>query len=494
MKNKPVLLVHQGFMLVGILVFASIAVLVMTAVLGGAVTNIRLSEHIYNREKAFHISEAGNEYYRWHLAHANLDFNDGAGATSSGPYIHTMYDKEGVPMGAFSLNITPPIPGSTVVKIVSTGSVLTASTTRKIQTTLAVPSLAKYAVAANEAIRFGEGTEVLGPVHSNNGIRFDGLAHNLVTSALSSYDDPDHSGAVEFAVHTHVNVPPSSGTTDTFRALEAPPSSVPSRPDVFIAGRQFPVPAFDFAGITSDLASIKSQAIISGLYFGASGGRGYRVLLKTNDTFDLYKVTSLDSPSNSCINNSSGDTTVGWGSWSIKSSGGQTFLQNYAIPANGLVFLEDNVWVEGQINTARITIAAGRFPDSASTRPSITVNKDLLYTNYAGQDVIALISQGDFNVGLASEDDLRIDAALVAQNGRAGRYYYDSACGGNYIRSILTLYGMIATNKRYGFAYSNGTGYLTRSLNYDANLLYGPPPSFPLTTSQYSTISWEEVK
>jgi hypothetical protein len=91
-------------------------------------------------------------------------------------------------------------------------------------------------------------------------------------------------------------------------------------------------------------------------------------------------------------------------------------------------------------------------------------------------------------------DTLRIDAALVAQNGRAGRYYYNSSCGTAYQRAKLTLYGMIGSNGRYGFAYTDGTGYSERDIIYDANLLYGPPPSFPLTSDQYQTISWDETK
>ncbi len=53
---------------------------------------------------------------------------------------------------------------------------------------------------------------------------------------------------------------------------------------------------------------------------------------------------------------------------------------------------------------------------------------------------------------------------------------------------------MIVTNQRYGFAYTGetDTGYQIRQLNYDGNLLYGPPPSFPLTSDQYTIISWEE--
>jgi hypothetical protein len=112
--------------------------------------------------------------------------------------------------------------------------------------------------------------------------------------------------------------------------------------------------------------------------------------------------------------------------------------------------------------------------------------------------VISLIAQGDFNIGLYSDDNLRIDGAIIAQNGRAGRYYYGTSCQANgndyHIRNTVTLYGMIATNERYGFAYTDNTGYINRNIIYDSNLLYGPPPSFPLTASQYSIVSWQEVQ
>ena len=119
-------------------------------------------------------------------------------------------------------------------------------------------------------------------------------------------------------------------------------------------------------------------------------------------------------------------------------------------------------------------------------------------------DVIALIAQDDINVGLYSEDDLQIDAALVAQNGRVGRYFYPTqtvywifyvnACTPYDVRSELTLNGTIITNERYGFAYDGGNGYQIRNLNYDANLLYSPPPSFPLTSDQYEILKWREVE
>lgn len=493
MRNIPNLKKQKsGQLIIQVIVFGAIAILIIGGLVSWAGSNIAAARHAQVREQAFQLAEAGIEYYRWHLAHAPTDYEDGTGA--SGPYVHEVTDKDGNVVGEFSLEIIPPPIGSTLVEIRSTGVPTSSpSVSRTIAVEMAIPSFAKYAVVANDAMRFGEGTEVFGPIHSNGGIRFDGIAHNLVTSAASSYDDADHTGSAEFGVHTHLNIPPATGVDDDFRPVEAPPNSPSQRSDVFLAGRQFPVPSVDFAGITTDLAQIKSDAQSEGLYFALSGYQGYRIVLRTNGTLDVFRVTSQRNPPSGCTNVAN---QTGWGTWSVNNT---QFIGNYDYPDNGLVFVEDNVWVEGQVDDARITIASGRFPDNPSTRTSITVNNDLLYSNYDGTDVVALIAQGDINVGLFSEDDLRIDAALIAQNGRVGRYYYrppsgfSQRCSPNHVRDSITLFGMIASNERYGFAYTDGTGYGVREINYDANLLYGPPPSFPLTSDQYEILSWEEL-
>lgn len=481
MNNKSA---QKGSVLVQTLVFAAIAALLMTSLGTGAAAAIKASKRAINREQAIQIAEAGIEYYRWHLAHAPEDFQDGTGGP--GPYVHEFVDKEGERIGEFELDITAPQSGSTIVSVESTGRVdADPGLERAIVVQFAIPSLAKFAVVANDEMRFGEGTEVYGPIHSNQGIRFDGLAHNIISSAVERYNDPDHSGNDEHGVHTHVApVDPQ------------PPAPAPVRTDVFEAGRQFPVPAVDFVGITSDLSQMKADAIASGFHRGSSGGLGYHVVLNTNDTFRLYRVNSLVAVPNGCTNVQGQQD---WGTWSIRSNG-ETLLGTYAFPQNGILFFEDHVWVNGQISTARLTIAAARFPDNPAQRRNIVVNNDLLYTNYDGRDVIALMAQGDLTVGLVSEDDLRIDAAIIAQNGRVGRHYYRPPSGGSqrcspyHIRQRITLNGMIGTYQRYGFAYTDDTGYQERNIIYDANLLYGPPPSFPLTSDNYEVISWKEVR
>ncbi len=477
----------RGGILIQVIAFMTIGIIITSGFVRWANLAVRTARQSEYREQAIEIAEAGIDYYRWHLAHAATDYQDGTGA--AGPYVHDFFDKAGTKLGTYTLTITPPASGSTMVTVVSSGkSLVGTTTTRTLQVKFAKPSLAKYAFAANSFMNFGAGTEVFGPIHSNGGIRFDGLAHNIVTSALTNFDDPTHSGGNEWAVHTH------DTTVDPL-----PNTALPPRPDVFVAGRQISVPAIDFAGMTADLAQIKTDAQAGGLYYAASGAQGYHIVLKNTDVFDIYRVNTLTTPGGSCTNVI---PETGWGTWTVNT---QTLVaSNVAFPANGLIFVEDHLWIDGIINTARLTIAAGTFPSNSATWKSVTVNSNLLYTNYDGRDVISLISQNNINAGLGSANTLEIDAALVAQNGRIGRYYYASGCGASYARSTITLYGMLATNLQYGFAWSgsafgcpDGTqrssGYCTRNVTYDTYLLYGPPPSFPLTTAQYQIVSWDEI-
>lgn len=467
-----------GMIIVQTMVFAAVVVTIIGALSGWAAITIKASRIAFNREQAFQGAEAGLDYYRWHLAHAPTDYQDGTGV--AGPYIHSLKDKNGNTVGQFSLDVTAPILGSTLVKIKSTGSSsVDSSYLRKVVSQVAKPSIAKYAVAGNNAFRFGTGTEIFGPVHVNGGIRFDGLAHNIVTSGTTTYTDTDFDACTtsnSYGVHTCLAP-----------ADPISPAALPARPDVFEAGRLISQPTINFSGFTTDLATLKADAIANGFYrdVAGSGFVGYHLVLKTNDTFDLYKINTWTSATG-CA------TSASTSSWSV---GTQTLQGNYVFPANGIIFIEDHVVIDGQINGARLTVTAADLPVPASSGyKNILVNNDLSYTNYNGTDSIGLIGQGGVMVGMVSEDNLKIDAALIAQNNRVGRFYYNGPDCAYKNRSVISLYGMIASYARYGFAYTNNTGYVTRNITYDANLLYAPPPNFPLTSDQYIILSWREEK
>lgn len=580
---------NRGNIYIPTLIIITLFVSLATTALTYVGNQAKLSSQKKYHAEAFEIAEAGAEYYRWHLAHAQTDYQDGTGVP--GPYEHSYLNANGVQIGKFILSITPPPSGSTLVEVTSDGTIDEKPLlTKSVKVLLGIPSFATYAVAANDVMRFGEGTEVYGPIHSNQGIRFDGLAHNLVSSHSVTYDDPDHTGSNEHGVHTH-DTDTGAGTTinSTFRPLEAPPNPLATRSDIFVAGRAVGVSSIDFNSITSDLANMQIAAQPpQGISLSPSGAQGYHLTLHDNGTIDMQIVNSqlrcqynvsgswrdygycsqdfyrpcyqntgssnigcsycAGDPSRACTTNTDCPlavrpcTTAGvsciQSSHSIGTQAGSQSSFTYqgvssmgvALPSNGLIFVEDDIWVDGAINNARITIVAAKTP-LATGMANIYLNRDLTYTpagDTSGSDAIGLIAQNHIFVGYYSENDLRVDAALIAQKGRVGRPYYgasftsssstsnfrrypigsadpigESSCLNYRSRSTITANGALGTYQRYGFAWTgtnlyncggglyNNSGYCIRNLIYDNNFYFAPPPFFP-TTGQYRVISWEE--
>ena len=144
MKKFPYSARQRGQLTVEVLFFATLAVILITGFIFLAASFVKLSVRDFNREQAFEISESGIEYYRWHLAHAPQDFWDGNAASSTGPFVHNYYDKDGNLLGSFSLQITP-VPNTTIVKIRSTGTVAADSSITKItEVRLGIPSWTQY--------------------------------------------------------------------------------------------------------------------------------------------------------------------------------------------------------------------------------------------------------------------------------------------------------------------------------------------------------------
>lgn len=452
----------------GLVIMAAVSI-VLTSIIGFVVSQTKYSLRVHSREEALQVAEAGINYYRWYLAHKV----DGKTAQQVKDYwetgspigVGTAYeagyaDPSGGAVGRYSLLVTPPESGSSVVTVRSTGWTNKYSDDKRtIEARLRRPSWSEYIVLSDAPVRFGEGTEIYGRIHSNYGIRFDGLAHSLVTSGVSSYDDPDHNDHdLEFGVHTHKNpVDP------------LPPAAMPDRPDVFEGGRQTGVATTDFSGILGDLSTMKSVAEAGtkgSLYFN-NAHQGRHIILKTDDTFSIRTVQSFSSSTNDIINYS--------GDW-----------QTYPLPDDGIIFVEGHVWLEGKIDSRRVTIVAANL--SSAALKSVFIAKDVSYTNTGCSDMLGIIGQDDVEIPRSSEDILEIDGALLAQTGRVGRDHYN---GTGSVRDTITVYGAIVSKQRYGFAYTDGTGYQTRNLYFDNNLLYCPPPYFPVGT-EYEMDLWEE--
>ena len=526
-KNTTVQKMVVGSALVYALVIMFAVSIILSSIVGFIVSQTKYGFHVASKQSALQISESGVYFYRWYLAHmvegkTAKQIQDfwltGSPLAVATPYEVEYFDPEGAAIGKYHLEVTPPVAGSTVVTVTSTGWTYRYPDVKRIvRVRFRRPSWSENMVIANDVMRFGEGTVISGKVHSNQGIRFDGLAHNLVTSSVASYDDPDHTDTnKEFGVHTHVNIPPTTGTNNTFRSAESPTVAHPtpaSRPDVFQAGRSLPVPTIDFTGVLADLNVMKTEAQTgSGKYFGLTD-LGQDLILKVNDTFDSCSVKTFDATTND-ITGRAGIVTAATGSYagtngnactttSLCTSGAFTWVasnhakgkcvvdvKNNVIPNDSVIFVDNNAWVQGKIDGKRVTIVAADLVNGSAAK-NIFIGKDITYTNTDGSDIIGLIAQNDIEIIKPSNNILTINAALLAQNGRIGRSNY----GSSDIKSTITVSGAMATSKRYGFAWTNGVsswGYTTRNLYYDNNLLYFPPPYFP-TGTQYLMDLWEEL-
>lgn len=525
-KIKKIANNNQGSMLIISIVLTGLFMAMTMGAIGLSLLQQKLNMVKVASNQAIHIAEAGVNYYRWVLYHNPEEYCNKEACHADpntqpyGPYEHK--DASGNITGYYSLYVIPPaINGSTIVRVRSVGWEKNhPNTTRTIEVQLGKPSWSNYSTLSNNDIRFGAGTDVWGPIHSNGGVRFDGIAHNIITSAKDFYDDPDHEevgdDVLAFGVHTHNES--GNGNYNVTEEGNPPAFPVPAQSSVFLSGREFPVPVVSFDlldnyvnetyvkahsdGIIIDprnngVADVESEPSLRGCISNTCS-EGFHITLKTDNTFEIRDVSAVETI---CDNNPDPNSP----SLSIKTEGA---AKTFNIPDNGIIFVKNHVWVDGKINGSRVTILAffEPFTDTVNTANMIT-NKDLLYTNYDGTDSIGLIAQGDIGPGLysdgafsgtADEMELRIDAAMIAKSGRSGRKYYKASCSNEYYkRNKITIYGSLSTNQRYGFSYSCGvsdqwcSGYNIRNIIYDSNLTLNPPAHFP-TTGEYTFISWKE--
>ncbi len=447
---------QRGNILLFAIVFGFISFsVIIVGVSGYAISENRASVKKHNREMAFQIAEAGVNYYRWHLAHNKTDYQDGTGQV--GPYEHTYEDKDGTVIGRFSLDITAPSPGSSIVTIQSTGWLDSQSESkRKIKARIGFPSLTDYAFLIDQDIWIGNTEVIHGKMHANGGIRFDGTGDAPITSATSTYICKAHHGCGN-----------------------------QQKPGIWGDGTpqsywEFPVPAKDFDAITLKLGEIRTGALVAGqgLYFEASGKEGWRLEFLNNGTLKAYKVTATNCYKGKDI----GSNQFQWFCVDAKTLGAPT---TYNMPANGYIYVEDTVWVDGIVN--------GRAVVGTAAGESVIVNGNITYLAKDGNHVLGLIGQQNVLVPHDSPNNLEVNAAIIAQKGSAKRYFYSGDKKDN-----LTIYGAVISAGLWTWSWTSGggeivSGYLNTNSTYDANLTYGPPPGFPVG-SEYNLISWEEVK
>ncbi len=466
---------QQGIITTLVLIFGAIFLIFLTGLLSFILSQHKMSLKKVAWNKALYIAEAGINYSKWRLLHDENDFSFNGSRSYSG-------------IGEYEINATCATGCSSGIRIESNGEALNfPDLKRKISIKYAKPSLAKYSFLTNSNVWFGPDEELKGPFHANGGIRMDGQQNSLSTSAKETYIcTPEHGCS------------PSEEKEGIWGDGEGEENGL----------WEFPVPFIDFDKITQDLGTLQTESQngecspSEDCYFENSGVYGYHVEFLSNGSFNLYKVTGLK------------EKVWGWNmeEWVEESNSidNETLIGNFSIPSDCKpIFVEDNLWVNGDIN-GRVMLAAAKLPDIPGQEPKIIIWGDI---NYIGSDsVLGLIAQKDIIIPMGypvdsanricSLENLEIKAALLAQKGRIFRYYYPDwswqepykSCS---ITNYIETYGSIITNKMWTFTWVDSSedvlsGYVETEMSYNPDLIYSPPPYFP-AFGEYEIINWEEI-
>ncbi|MBI5405605.1 hypothetical protein HY972_01015 [Candidatus Kaiserbacteria bacterium] len=463
-----------------VLVFGGIFLLVLSALSGHVLVQNRAEDVTRIKAEAFNVAEAGLEYYRWHLAHFPSDLTNGTGLP--GPYAIAIPDPSGGAIGTASLAITPNTScnQTTSIDIASTG---TASDGPSFSQTVigryAQTSVASYSYIVNDSVWAGSDRIINGPYHSNGGVRMDGTTNAPVTSSVSSWTCTSSFGC-------------SPNATE---------------PGVFGGGSnqnlwRYPTPQLDFAGIAADFTSLKATAQSRGIYLqryssGASNSsayhKGYHLVFNSNNTVTVYRVSSATRLTVTPVNSS--DPTTDYAL-----IGNQTSYNTYTIPSNcGLIFVEDNTWVEGII-PSKVTLVVANVTTTGVT-PDAFLKGSITYASADGSGGFTLISSHDILITPNSPQNMTLNGVFIAQSGAFGRNYYGNAgwgCDGTYEpRGTLTILGSTISNKRTGTQWKSGcspgnAGYLSRIDSFDRMLANDPPPFTPVISTDYSFVDWQQ--
>lgn len=437
---------HQGSLLPLVLIASFLFIALSYALVAIAMSNLNYARYHEKTISSLEVAEAGINYYMWHLSHSNTDYCDGQTCPAEspyGPYIHDYQTENGSVIGQYTLTITPPTPGDAIVTVKSVGRINGSSANRTVVAEVGMPSFARYAFLTATEAWFGDTETTNGPVHSNIGIHFDGTANGVVSASSTTYVPSTSFGGDDHTSHNGVwgNGGPTGYWT-------------------------FPVPTIDFGHVSVDLTTLKTAASSGGISLDKTTGnkKGYYLKLKPNNTIEVYYVT----------NEQSSGITI------------SALVNTYSAPINGIVYVSDNVWIDGTYS-APITIAAIA---TSGQYAKIKIKDNLLYSAKDGSAKIGLIAKGNIEVPQYANTNLEIDAALLSQNGHV---WYPQAGG---VKNSITIYGSISSFDYWTWSWVNGggtitSGYQTTVQTYDPYLTLGPPPQFP-TTGSYTILTWKE--
>jgi hypothetical protein len=478
------------------LVFGAVFLILLEGIVGFILFSINLIEKRIAWHKAFDIAEAGIEYYKWCI-------NNNVNCQFEKEYT----DINGNAIGKFKIEVQPNSNCGQVIshQITSTGwTYKFPEIKRKISLLYARESVAKYAYILNSNVWVGSDQIIRGPYHSNGGIRFDGTNFSIVSSAQQNWECTNSFGCGPSGVGYGFGLCPPECQIINQKCICPGVFSTTqnSNRDLFL----YPIPQFDFTGITADLNQIKNAAQnLGGIYLPPAKkinpqGKGWHLRFFVDAVTGEPKVEAKIVTQLSCTCGFSYEydgfpicqnSETGYYQWNCFTITSEVSYQTFTISSScSVIFVEDNLWPEGTIK-GKVTVASANLIDT--NKPTdVILNYNLDYAG-TGNDGLTLISQRNIFIGPVSPNNMILKGIFIAQTGRFSRNHYQ----GN-IKESLTITGSIISSGRVGTQWVNQgghiiSGYLHRETYLDPNLLYNPPVFTPYLTSQFKKVRWQEV-
>ena len=481
---------ESGYVL-AVTMLVLMAVGMMASVLLAMIT---VNQQHVSRDRAYTqslaVAEAGLNQYLWMVQDGkSSEANDFAiyGNTESDVHKQTItlsdaYD--GSPKGVYTIQATPPSSTDSLVAVTVTGTAESpVDVPRTVMAHIGRPAFSEYVLLVHEDVYVGGPlTRVWhGKTHSNTGIRIE--TSNIIDTVSCARSTYTYSSQTKPGIWS-VDVP----TSDPSRALWS-----------------FPVPPVDFNTVTSDFVRLSGLATgVDNLAYvnptSSGAAHGWYIRILSGNRYQVAQVTGeYESRSYSNGNNRGGYLTFG------------TLSGIRPYPNKGVIYVNDNVWVEGTDLAGRLTIASsGQLnPSGKNAATSINIVGDLTYAAKDGTVAIGLIAQNNVKIpmyaprgkaGTLSTMSMEVDCALIAQQGAEFVNYDSSGDSSSWgpRRGLLTLFGSVSS---YRTPYrrtspisgsSNYAGFAEGANTYDGFLLHNPPPYFP-TIGSYQILDWREL-
>ena len=454
---------ESGFAMITVLGVGIILFILLSTTI--AITNYRTMQttRYQSRTRAVQTADAGlNEFlYQMSIVY-----------TFAGPVTGTLSDGS-----TYVVTRTNNADGTVTVTSVTT---LTDGTHRTVKAVVSPPHFADYAIGSTVNITVGPETIIDGPVRTNGYIAW-------TSGGTKSWIMGKSQSPVAYYVTNGSNLTASTDLNH-FKGGIVPVGSVAQ---------------LNFDSISTDIDGMKANAglLLPDSATIDSSAKGYEIVLNNNQVTVSLVMSE----------NASSTSSAQWGKLTTKSP------TTYAIPSNGVIFVQnDNVWVKGTY-TSRVTICASRTSSSDLTNSGcITVENSVLCGNISDSKITCgLLAQNsiwlpswysrtDATPAGVMDPILTIQSAMLAQNGSIADGFTGSG------RSISTgsatkpqpehdLYITGASVGKGGIGFTSPTnvgtsnqtyGFLNRNYGFDPRLTTNPPPSWPKTGDSVVIASW----